>query len=225
VTRFRLWGISAAIGQVPIGPRCTVPVMDARDWDERYLQKEYVWTAEPNRFVVEAVGGLEPGTALDLAAGEGRNSVWLASQGWDVTAVDWSQVAIDKARDLAERSGATGIEFRVEDLLSWSPPVASYDLVLIVYLQIPHHEREDVWRRAAAAVRPGGHLVVIGHDSDNLEHGYGGPQHPAVLYTADEVVAVLTGLEILRAEQVIRVVENGDGRHEAIDNMVVAVRS
>jgi SAM-dependent methyltransferase len=198
--------------------------MDARDWDERYRQKALVWTAEPNRFVVEAVGGLDPGTALDLAAGEGRNAVWLASQGWDVTAVDWSEVAIGKARDLADRAGVAGIELRVEDLLAWSPPEVEFDLVLIVYLQIPHHEREDVWRRAAAAVRPGGHLVVIGHDSDNLEHGYGGPQHPAVLYRADEVLGVLEGLEIERAEQVIRVVETDDGRHEAIDNMVVARR-
>ena len=91
---------------------------------------------------------------MDLAAGEGRNAVWLASQGWDVTAVDWSEVAIDKARGLAARSEVVGIDFEVHDLLAWEPPVAEFDLVLIVYLQIPHHEREAVWARAATAVRP-----------------------------------------------------------------------
>jgi SAM-dependent methyltransferase len=194
-------------------------------WNERYRQKDLVWTAEPNRFVVEAIEGLEPGSALDLAAGEGRNAVWLADQGWDVTAVDWSDVAIEKARDLAARSGVSAIDFRVADLFEWSPPLDAFDVVLLVYFQVPSPGRRTVWEKAAAAVKPEGRLVVIGHDSDNLEHGYGGPRHPDVLYSADEVVAVLDdGFEIERAEQVIRVVENDDGRHEAIDNIVVAVR-
>lgn len=198
--------------------------MDAQAWNERYRQKDLVWTADPNRFVVEAVGDLEPGTALDLAAGEGRNAVWLVLNGWAVTAVDWSEVAVAKGQALAERAGVD-VEFLVEDLLAWAPPVEAFDLVLVVYLQIPHHEREAVWRKACSAVRPGGRLVVIGHDSDNLEHGYGGPQHPAVLYQASEVVAVLTDFAVERAEQVIRVVEAADGRHEAIDNVVVAVKT
>ena len=193
-------------------------------WNERYRQKEYVWTAEPNRFLVAEVEGLQPGRVLDLAAGEGRNAVWLALQGWDVTAVDFSDVAIDKARDLAARSGAAGIDFMVEDLLGWSPPQEDFDLVIVVYLQIPSPGREQAWRAAASAVAPGGRLVVIGHDSDNLEQGYGGPQDPGALYRVEDVAAVLDGLEVERAEQVIRVVENDDGRHEAIDNVVRALR-
>lgn len=193
-------------------------------WNERYQDKELVWSAEPNRFLVEAVSGLEPGAALDLAAGEGRNAVWLALQGWDVTAVDFSDVAVEKARVLAEGSGATGIRFMVEDLLSWKPSPGSFDLVVVVYLQIPSPGRERAWRSAASAVASGGRLVVIGHDSDNLERGYGGPQDPGALYRADDVVAVLDGFEVERAEQVIRVVESDDGRHEAIDNVVRAIR-
>lgn len=199
--------------------------MDAEAWNERYRQKDLVWTAEPNRFVVEAVSGLEPGTALDLAAGEGRNAVWLALQGWEVTAVDFSDVAVGKARDLAARSGVSGIDVRVEDLLVWSPPERAFDLVILVYLQIPSPGRERAWRSAAGAVAPGGRLVVVGHDSDNLERGYGGPQHPDALYTAADVLATLDErFEVERAEQVIRVVENETGRHEAIDNIVVAAR-
>lgn len=194
-------------------------------WNERYRQKEYVWTVEPNRFLAEAVAGLEPGRALDLAAGEGRNAVWLARQGWQVDAVDFSDVAIGKAQDLAARSGAAGIGFAVHDLVTWRPPEQSYDLVTLAYFQVPSPDREQVWSAAAAAVAPGGRLVVIGHDSDNLTSGYGGPQDPAALYRADEVEAIVaTDLTIERSEQVIRVVEDDDGRHEAIDNVVVAVR-
>jgi SAM-dependent methyltransferase len=194
-------------------------------WNERYRQKDYVWTAEPNRFLVEAVARVSPGRALDLAAGEGRNSVWLARQGWKVDAVDFSEVAIGKAQDLAARSGAAGIGFAVHDLLEWSPPEAAHDLVILVYFQIPAPGRTAVWASAAAAVAPGGHLVVIGHDSDNLARGYGGPQHSDFLYQADEVVAAIgDGFDIERAEQVIRVVEDDEDRHEAIDNILIAVR-
>ena len=194
-------------------------------WDERYRQKELMWTAEPNRFLVEAVEGLQPGRALDLAAGEGRNAVWLAMQGWTVEAVDFSEVAIEKARDLAGRSGVTGIEFSIEDLFHWAPDSGSYDLVALVYFQVPTPEREEVWRSAAAAVARGGKLVVIGHDSGNLERGYGGPQNPAALYQAADVVRVVEStLTVERAEQVIRMVEDDEGTHEAIDNIVVARR-
>lgn len=193
-------------------------------WDERYRQKDFVWTADPNRFLVGAVEGLEPGSALDLACGEGRNAVWLASLGWEVDAVDFSGVAVGKARDLAGRLDVE-VDFTVRDLLVWEPPEASYDLVIVVYLQIPAPGREQVWSSAAGAVRPGGTLVVIGHDSDNLTLGCGGPQDPAVLYQVDDVVsAVGDDLEVVRSEQVIRPVEDETGHHEAIDNIVVAAR-
>jgi ubiquinone/menaquinone biosynthesis C-methylase UbiE len=199
--------------------------VDADSWNDRYRQKEFVWTVEPNGFLVDAVAGLPPGRALDLAAGEGRNAVWLASRGWTVTAVDWSDVALDKGRRRAEHAGV-GVEWVLEDLIRWRSPGPAYDLVTIVYLQIPAEERRAIWREAAAAVAPGGRLVVIGHDSANLTDGYGGPSSPAVLYTAAEVAAAVDGLlDVERAETVLRPVEDEDGvLHEAIDNLTVAVR-
>ena len=83
-------------------PKAYAHVMDQNEWDERYREQELVWAAEPNRILVGAVEGLTPGKALDLAAGEGRNAVWLAQQGWDVDAVDWSDVALDKGRDIVD---------------------------------------------------------------------------------------------------------------------------
>lgn len=194
-------------------------------WDERYRQKELMWTAQPNRFLVEVVEDWAPGRALDLAAGEGRNAVWLGALGWDVHAIDFSAVAITKARELAARSGVRSIDFVVEDLFEWSPPRLAYDLVMLIYFQVPAPERAAVWMKAAASVAPDGHLVVIGHDSDNLEHGYGGPPRPEALYTAAEVAETVGEvLEVQRSEQVIRPVEDDTGEHEAIDNVVVARR-
>lgn len=199
--------------------------MDADAWDQRYREKELVWTAAPNRFLVEAVEGLDPGRALDLAAGEGRNAVWLAQQGWRVDAVDWSDVALDKGRELA-RHCEVDVWFTREDLRQWWPPAEAYDLVVVAYLQIPYVERHGVWRGASQAVAPKGRLILIGHDWDNLEQGYGGPQRAEVLYSAQEAAEVVSEhLEVLRAEQVIREVETDDGTRRAIDNVVVAGRA
>jgi trans-aconitate methyltransferase len=198
--------------------------MDHRDWDARYREKGgLLWTAEPNRFVVQVVEGLTPGTVYDLAGGHARNAVWLAERGWDCTMVDWSEIGVQQGRDLAASRGVT-VHFEQADLLTWRPP-AQKDLVLVVYLQLPSDERRAVWRTAASAVAPGGTLAVIGHDSSNLTEGFGGPRHPAVLYTADEVAATVgAALSVTRAERVERPVEMEDGMHVALDNVVVAVR-
>ncbi len=197
--------------------------MDSDAWNERYRQKEYVWSIEPNRFLVGEVAGLAPRRALDLAAGEGRNAVWLATLGWQVTAVDWSDVGISKGRTLADHHGVR-VEWVVADLVGWTPEGPDFDLVVIAYLQIPRAERQLVWRHAAAAVSPGGRLVVIGHDLHNLADGYGGPSSPEVLYTADEVRAAIDPvLQVERADMVLRPVETPDGVRSAIDNLTVAV--
>lgn len=198
--------------------------MDRDAWDERYRDKGLLWTAEPNRFLVEAVAGLDPAAALDLAAGEGRNAVWLAQQGWRVEAVDFSEVALDKGRELAHRAGVD-VDFTQVDLLDWRPATGKYDLVVIAYLHIPSNDRRRVWRAAARAVGPAGRLVIIGHDLDNLERGHGGPQSLDVLYGAAEAADIVAdALDVVRAEQVIRELETDEGVRQAIDNIVVGVR-
>lgn len=197
--------------------------MDRRSWDDRYREK-LPWGTEPNRFLVDATRHLEPGRALDIACGQGRNAVWLASQGWSVTGVDWSEVAIDGARRLAEDAGVP-VTWIIADLEQWRPDPGAYDLTVVAYLQPPSALREHAWRLAASAVAPGGRVIVIGHDSANLADGYGGPQHPDFLYTAGEVVAALGAPFVVeRAETVLRPVEAPDGVHQAVDNIVVAAR-
>lgn len=199
--------------------------MDASDWDDRYADADLVWSAGPNRFVVEETSGLTPGTALDLAAGEGRNALWLAERGWHVTALDFSRVAVERGSRLAADRDLR-VEWQVADATSAPFDARSYDLVLVAYLHLPRPALGDVHARAARAVAPGGTLVIVGHDRRNLDEGHGGPQDATVLLDADEVAGDLaqSGLDVVKAERVVREVETDDGVRTALDTLVVARR-
>ena len=195
--------------------------MRREDWDRRYAEVESLWSAKPNRVLVAEVESLPPGRALDLACGEGRNAIWLAERGWKVTAVDFSRVAIERARASAERAGVEA-DFVCADLLDYEPEPATHDLVVVLFLQLPAGERRLVLGRAAKALVPGGTLVLLGHDLTNLTDGVGGPSDPGVLYTPDDIVSDLAGLEIEKAERILRDVDGAD--RPAIDALVRARR-
>ena len=182
--------------------------MDAEAWDERYAANELVWSAEPNRFVAEELTDLPPGRAVDLAAGEGRNAIWLARRGWQVTALDFSAVALDKGARLA---GDTEVEWIVGDATEWRSE-QPLDLALIAYLQLPAAQRRAANRHAVESLRPGGTFLLVAHDSTNLAEGTGGPQDPAVLMSAEDVLADLDGIDVdvVRAGRVAREVAVGD---------------
>jgi SAM-dependent methyltransferase len=206
--------------------------VDAAAWDDRYAASELVWSSGPNQFVEQALTDLPPGRGLDLACGEGRNARWLAERGWQITAVDFSPVAIEKGRRLAEQlpdGRADRIDWQVGDVLD-TPLPAELDLVVIAYLQITAAERSTAMRRAFAALAAGGTLFVIGHDTSNLTEGTGGPPDPGVLYTAEDVLHDLAGedYELLRAERAARTVPSpADPRSTstAWDALVQLVRS
>jgi SAM-dependent methyltransferase len=195
--------------------------MDDRFWDERYAAAELIWTAEPNRFLVAEVNGSAPGRALDLACGEGRNAVWLATEGWEVTGVDFSRAGLDKAHRLAQQRHVT-VEWILADVTTYQPPPSGFDLVTILYLQLPAEPLAAALGNAVRALAPSGTLLVVGHDTTNLTHGYGGPQDPAVLYSPDDIVTNLDGLVIDKAERVRRPVQTDQGTVEAIDALVRA---
>ena len=195
--------------------------MKREDWDARYASVENLWAVKPNRFLVGEAAQLEPGRALDLACGEGQNAIWLASLGWDVVGVDYSEVAIAKARARAERDGV-GAEFVCADLVGYAADPQAFDLVLVLYLHILADQRRRVLERAAAAVAPGGTFVFVGHDLTNMTDGVGGPTDPQILCTPAEIAAELPGLEIEKAERVLRDVA-GEER-DAIDALVRAGR-
>ena len=195
--------------------------MDREDWDRRYREPGLLWSAEPNRFLVDEAAGMAPGTALDLGAGEGRNAIWLAERGWRVTAVDFAAAGLDKARTIAADRGVA-IRFVHADLRRYLPDPGSFDLVLLLYLHLPWPDMTAVIERARAALAPGGTLLVVGHDRSNLEHGYGGPRSPEVLYTADQVAGLLSGLDVEEAGVRHRPVETDQGTVQAIDCLVRA---
>lgn len=199
------------------------PGFAREDWNARYAQKELLWTAEPNRAFAAEVRELEPGRALDVACGEGRNAVWLAEQGWRVTAVDFSDVALAKAAKLASSRGVE-VEWVLGDVLEYEPEQRAFDLVSVLYLQLPHVELVHALRSAADAVAPGGTFVVIGHDTTNLVDGHGGPKNASVLFTPEDVVPALDGLDVERAEKIRRTVSLDDGEATAIDALVRARR-
>jgi 2-polyprenyl-3-methyl-5-hydroxy-6-metoxy-1,4-benzoquinol methylase len=199
------------------------PGFAREDWNARYAAKELVWTAEPNRLFAAEVAGLEPGRALDVACGEGRNAIWLAERGWRVTAVDFADAALAKARRLAANRGVQ-VEWVLADVLAYEPERGAFDLVAVLYLQLPHEELARAIRSAVAAVAPGGTLIVLGHDTTNLTEGHGGPKDASVLFTPEDVAREVEDLVVERAETVRRDVAVDGGSATAIDAFVRARR-
>jgi SAM-dependent methyltransferase len=186
--------------------------VDADSWDERYAAHEHVWSITPNQFVERECRDLPPGRALDIACGEGRNAAWLASLGWQVTGVDFSQVAIDKAR-----ASAPTVEWICADVTTWRPD-SSYDLAVLAYLHVMADGRRAAVRMAYDALEPGGTFLLVGHDSTNLTEGTGGPQDGSVLMTADDILADLAGRDfrVESAGRVARLVPDGHGEAEML---------
>ena len=189
-------------------------------WDQRHAAQQPIESTEPDSTLVDEIGSLRPGRALDLGAGDGRNALWLAERGWKVTAVDFSQVALERGRSRAEAGGVT-VDWQLADLLEWSPEARAYDLVTLFFIHLPGTERRGVYARAADAVAPGGTLLIVAHDRANLAGGVGGPQDPDVLVSPGEVAAELPGFRIDRAETMRRPAPDGRG---PIDAIVRAVR-
>jgi SAM-dependent methyltransferase len=196
--------------------------MDRSAWDAKYASPDHVWGTEPNRFLAAALADVEPGPtgrALDLACGEGRNAVWLAGRGFRVTAVDWSEVALDKGRRLAADQGVE-VEWVCADVVAeYTPPAAAFDLVAVLYLQIPGDERRRVLAGAAAAVAPGGQLLAIGHHRRTT--GISGPTDPALQWVPAEIAAEVAPLTVVEAGERIRPIDAG----EAMDVIVRAWRA
>lgn len=186
--------------------------MKAQDWDARYASAG-VWSREPNAWVERTLRHLEPGSAVDLGAGEGRNALWLAGLGWEVTAVDFSAVGLETGRGRAAELGLD-VEWVVADATTWVSP-SLVDLVVIAYLQLPADDLSRAIATAAGYLAPGGTLALVGHDRSNT---VGGPQDPAVLHTVEELRAAASGLSIVTCERVERPTANGT----AIDTVLVA---
>ncbi|WP_278101248.1 class I SAM-dependent methyltransferase [Microbacterium proteolyticum] len=198
--------------------------MDAAQWDERYRASAGgVWASEPPAVVREIADTLRPGTAIDVATGDGRTALGLSARGWAVTGVDFSAEALGIA---AARPGGDAVTWVRADVHAWEP-VASADLVVSCYLHL--HDNAAAIARVAGWVGVGGTLVVVGHDVENIAAGGHGPSDPAILYTPELLRGALDErFRIERCERVVRGTGDAELRgghtHAAIDTLLHAVR-
>ncbi len=204
------------------------PHGSASHWDERYSQGS-PWPSGPNVTVREFAAELAPGRARDVACGDGRHSLWLAGLGWQVDAVDFSAVAVQRGRENAERLAAGGtlpghVSWSVADVSLDVPEPHAYGLVLLAFVHLSPEQAAATLALSASAVAPGGRLLLVGHDRTNPARGTGGPQRPDVLTDPDDVAAALraAGLVVERAEVVRREVDGA--ARPALDTVVVARR-
>jgi SAM-dependent methyltransferase len=199
-------------------------------WNDRYAERAQIWSGRPNTALVTEVEGLAPGRALDLGCGEGGDSVWLAEHGWRVTAVDIAANAVARGRDAAATRGIDEgrIGWLVEDLATWTPP-GPYDLVSACFLHSPvDFPRTEVLRRAAAALAPGGHLLVVGHSEPPpwSRHRHEDDDH-RFLTPAEEVAELAldpSAWETVVCESRTRDAVGPDGEQATLDDSIVLLR-
>ncbi|HWJ82058.1 MAG TPA: methyltransferase domain-containing protein [Nocardioides sp.] len=171
--------------------------LTAAFWDERYGGSDRVWSGRPNQRLVEQTAGLTPGTALDVGCGEGADAIWLAEQGWEVTGVDVSEVALQRT---AAHAIEKGVDDRVDvgfyDVLERHAPRPphgrpGYDLVSAHFLHVPREDFDAVYGRIASAVAPGGRLLVVAHHPDDVDSGARRPHGPGLLFPPEQLLAAL----------------------------------
>lgn len=206
----------------------------AEYWDRRYTHGDIGWTLAPHplavaeltvvaRDVPSGPAAARP-RALDLGAGAGRHTLWLARRGWQVTAVDISAVALERIRRQTAKEPELEVTTVLADLDSYEPARNTFDLALITYVHIEPAQRAALLARASRALAPGGRLVVVGHHLDNLGTGLEGPSDPERMYTPDRLRAELPGLRVERAERVVHTVTTSTGEREAYATVIRAGR-
>jgi 2-polyprenyl-3-methyl-5-hydroxy-6-metoxy-1,4-benzoquinol methylase len=194
------------------------------DWDERYAEASRVWSGQPNGALVAEAGGLAPGRVLDVGCGEGADAVWLAARGWEVTALDVSRVALDRAAEHAREAGVD-VHWLHAGLLDADLPPGGFDLVSAQYPALLHTPADDPERALLAAVAPGGTLLVVHHADVDTEHARAAGFDPADYVGPADVARFLDdGWAVEVDERRERHIEGGAGAHHHADVVLRARR-
>jgi SAM-dependent methyltransferase len=167
---------------------------DEQAWEERYRSHAAVWSGRPNPQLVTETTDLTPGKALDAGCGEGADALWLAERGWQVTAVDFSAAALQRGAAHAAALGpevAGRIRWVHADLTGWAPADGQFDLVSAQFMHLPAAPRQALFARLAAAVAPGGTLLIVGHHPDDLQTVMHRPSVPDMFFTAEDIARSL----------------------------------
>lgn len=190
-------------------------------WDERYAGDELAYGAEPNGFLVSVADRLPShGHALDLAAGQGRNAVYLAARGLEVLAVDQSAIGLAVAQRLATERGVA-LRTQVVNLADFTAPPASFDVISSIFVHLPSALRRQVHARVVTWLKPGGVFVFEAYAPDQIPRATGGPKDPDRLAALETIVAELADLKIEHAAALLRAVV--EGKHHTGEASVVQV--
>lgn len=197
------------------------PANDARaHWNERFAAPGYRFGTAPNRFLESQKHRLMKGQrALAVADGEGRNGVWLARQGLQVTSVDISPVGQAKARALAKEAGVA-MEIVEADLAAWAWPAAAYDVVVAIFIQFaPPPVRAKIFAAMQAALKPGGLLILEGYRPKQLDYGTGGPPVAENMYTRELLESAFAGMDVLHLAEYDAEIAEGSG-HKGMSALI-----
>lgn len=182
--------------------------MEAAFWDQRYAGEAYFYGEAPNAFVAEQAALVPPGPVLCLAEGEGRNAVFLAGRGHQVTAMDQSSVGLAKARQLAARRGVS-LTTEVADLTTYTIQPGHWSGIVATFVHLPPPLRRQVHAAVLAGLRPGGVYLLEAYHPDQLQHGTGGPRDISLLMTLADLRHDLHGLDLIHARELTRSVVEG----------------
>ncbi len=194
-------------------------------WEERYAQEEYIYGKEPNAFLKEVLPTLKAGKILFPAEGEGRNAVFAAKNGWDVSAFDASTEGKKKALALAEQHG-TQIDYQVSTLEDVDYPMHSFDALALVFAHFPENNRKDYHHKLASFIKPNGTLIIEGFSKRQSEFqvsnpNAGGPKDQNMLYDLEALKADFKGFDFLKADETE--VELSEGAHHVGLSSVVRI--
>ena len=190
-------------------------------WNERFGGTEYLYGTEPNDFLRAQAGQIPAGPVLCLAEGEGRNAVFVASLGHEVTAVDLSERGLEKTRALAESRGVQ-VQTTLADLEHYDIGPGRWTGIVAIFMHLPPSLRAVVLGRVVEGLRPGGVFLMEAYTPEQLSYGTGGPQSPEFLVTLDQLQQELVGLEVLHAEEVERDIHEGEG-HNGLSSVVQVI--
>ena len=186
---------------------------DAEFWDERYGAEKLAYGDKPNDFLAERAGALTNGKCLCLAEGQGRNAIWLAQQGFDVTAVDQSSVGMACAAELAEGKGVR-LSAQVANLSDYDMGEGRWDTIIAIFAHLPQPLRRQVHQAVVRALKPGGTFLLEAYTPRQLEMGgTGGPPNIELLMSETDLREELAGLDIVIGREIDREINESEMHH------------
>ncbi len=194
--------VSLIVAPIPLG---TMKDM----WNQRFQGDTYYYGLQPNAHFKAFIESLKPGCLLLPGEGEGRNAVYAAFLGWQVTAMDYSDEAQKKAFALAEKQGVT-LNYDLGAVEGYQPKANTYDVIACIFLHLPAEVRHQVYQNLRKGLKPGGYFFVTGFTKQQLQYDSGGPKNEDWLFSADELEKELAGLTILRNQEQLITLDEGD---------------